>query len=164
MQFVLPIIAIIILGVAEISMNTTPSKTPTPTPKEEIEKEQGTTSTTTSQVQTDSSVKIIVTVAPTAEPEQTTAPTNYLYPGAKVVSQSTDEIQLETTDSPQQVTDWYKNYIQENEMNTTSFVTTNTNSNVLNRLVGTGNAKKIDVEIKKTDGEESTKIKILLNS
>ncbi len=167
MQFVLPIIALFILGVAEVSMNTTP--TPTPTPEKEAPKQTETKTEKKNEIyknetETNSSVKVIVTVEPKVKSKEKSSPANYFYPGATVTSQSGAEINLESNDSTEQVTEWYKNYIEINSMNTTSFMTTNTNNNVLNRLVGTGNGQKIDVEIKKNSEERTTRIKILLNS
>lgn len=167
MQFVLPIIAIIILGVAEVSMNITPTPTPQKTTEEKVEEKEKLEPTKTEEVKsetTTSSVKIIITSTPTKESSEKPSSSNYIYPNATVLSQSENEIHLETSDSTQSVTDWYKNYISENNMNTTSFVTTNTNDNILNRLAGSGNGQKIDVEIQKNSGESTTKVKIILNS
>lgn len=165
MQFVLPIIALIILGVAEVSMNTSPTPTPKKdSPKQTEAKNEEETEIYENETEANSSVKVIVTVEPTAKPEEKSSPANYFYPGATVTSQSGAEINLESNDSPEQVTNWYKNYIETNSMNTTSFVTTNTNNNVLNRLVGAGGSQKIDVEIKRNEGETTTKVKIVLNS
>jgi len=160
MQFVLPIIALLILGVAELSINPTP----TPDTKQEIKKETHEknieTPTLKPQAKINTSVKIDITNTPTEKPQEASPNNNLIYPIAQVISRSENEYILESSDSTQQITDWYKSYIQNNQMNTTSFVTTNTNGNILNKLAGAGNGKEITVEISKQANEVITKIKI----
>jgi len=99
----------------------------------------------------------------TATPRPTNKPTessnnNWYYPGASVVSSSGNSATLSTGTDPDAVTDWYKNKIKERGMNTTSFVTTKTNNNVLNKLAGSGNGQNISVEIKRDAGSSITQI------
>lgn len=169
MQFVLPIIALLILGVAEISMNTSP----TPTQKPEADSEQNSNITPEVKTETENSsdtitkteenITIAVTVKPTQKNNEEIFSKNYLYPEATLISESTNKVLLESKNSTQEITEWYKSYIQDNQMNTTSFVTTNSNNNVLNKLAGSGNGKSISIEIQKNENEDVTHITILLN-
>lgn len=164
MQFVLPLIAIAILGIVEMSLVTDhkPSTTPSPTPKDEVQETPTITIVNSPTIPLTKS-PTPTTPSPTTENSQQTN-TSVIYPSAKVTLNSSSEINLETSDSAESVTNWYKNYINTNGMNTTSFVTTNTNANVLNRLVGSGNGKKIDVEISRNSSDSVTKIKINLGN
>jgi hypothetical protein len=105
--------------------------------------------------------EIIPTVIPTNSPIPTQQKTNlqsFVYPSARVTQDTSKKLVLESTDSADTVTDWYKNRINAEGMNVTSFVTTNTNDNVLNKLVGASNTKKVSVEITKDAGEVTVKI------
>lgn len=160
MQFVLPIIALLILGVAELSI----SNTPTPSPKKDIKdnpqkvKTEIPTPTLEEKLQIDK--EVIITPTPTHEPTKPKTIPRLIYPNARITTESEHGYSLESTDSAEQITDWYKSYIQNNQMNTTSFVTTNTNANVLNKLAGAGNGKEITVEISRQANEAITKIRI----
>jgi hypothetical protein len=84
----------------------------------------------------------------------------FRYPNGKTISSSSTEIKIESPDSPDKITDWYKEKIKGLGMNTQSFVTTNTNNNVLNSLAAAGNGINIKIEIKKDAGASFTSIKI----
>ena len=60
--------------------------------------------------------------------------------------------------------DWYKEKIKALGMNTTSFVQTKTNGDVLNKLVGSRGQQKVEVEIIKNNREQEVKIKLNVNS
>jgi hypothetical protein len=105
---------------------------------------------------------------PTQKPTNTPAPNNpsnatvsisrFRYPNATVTSSSDTRLELTSSDSPTSITDWYKNSINSIGMNTKSFVTTNTNGKVLNKLVGAGNGSEIRVEITKESSDSTVKI------
>lgn len=83
---------------------------------------------------------------------------HFQYPGTSITSSSTNRLELATTDLPTSVTDWYKKTINQTGMNTKSFVSTNTNGHVLNKLVAAGNGKEVRVDITKEPSDASTKI------
>jgi hypothetical protein len=76
---------------------------------------------------------------------------DFIYPGSEVVSSGSDSLSLKITDDPDKITDWYKEKIISGNMNVKTFVTTKTNNDVLNRLVGAKSGLEIGVEIKKDD-------------
>lgn len=84
----------------------------------------------------------------------------FRYPNGKIISSGNTQITIESTDTPNQITDWYKQKIQGLGMNTQSFVSTNTNNNVLNSLAAAGNGINIKIEIRKDAGDSVTTIKI----
>src|SRR3989338_4175307 len=87
---------------------------------------------------TDSSVTIKITPPPPPNPPLP-APTtnnqinNFRYPSSSETTGSNNSLTLKSSDSPDTITDWYKSKIKSSGMNTTSFVVTKTNNNVLNK-------------------------------
>lgn len=160
MQFVLPIIALLILGVAELSISNTPPPSPKKDIKDDIRKEKTEIPTPTLQEKLQINKAVIITPTPTYESTKPKTVSSLIYPNARITTESEHGYSLESTDSAEQITDWYKSYIQNNQMNATSFVTTNTNDTVLNKLAGAGNGKEITVEISRQASEAITKIKI----
>ncbi len=79
------------------------------------------------------------------------------YPNAYAISPNI----YESTDDPNTITDWYKNLIKEKNMNTTSFVTTNTNDNIKNVLAASNGDEKLHIEVTKNSGKDKTVIKLL---
>ncbi|HZJ18716.1 MAG TPA: hypothetical protein VFD45_03825 [Patescibacteria group bacterium] len=49
-------------------------------------------------------------------------------------------------------------------MNAVSFVSTNTNGNVLNKLSGVGTGQNVTIEITKSDNDQQVRISITLKS
>ncbi len=80
----------------------------------------------------------------------------WIYPGATPVAKNT----FQSNDDPAAVTAWYQNLINQAEMTVTSFVVTNTNNNIVNRLVGATRDISTDIEISRMAGEKTTTIKI----
>ncbi len=93
---------------------------------------------------------------PTSPPAQSG---NFIYPGSVVVSISGQTTNLTSTDNPNTITDWYKNQIKSQGLNTTSFVVTNTNNNFNNVLAASG-SKNIKVTILKNSNETLTRIAV----
>ena len=58
---------------------------------------------------------------------------------------------------------WYKDKIKALGMNATSFVQTNTNDNVLNKLVAANNSQKVTVEISRSNSSSPTSVSIVLD-
>ncbi len=101
--------------------------------------------------------------APTNTPATSNSEINsYKYPNAQVVSSSGNSLELSTTDDSDTVTSWYKDKISESGMNVKSFVTTKTNDNVLNKLVGASGEVEIRVDIEKKSGESEVIITVLI--
>jgi len=125
---------------------------------------------------------IVSTPTPKATPAQTPIPTpiptlvpstsipipssqrnisSFAYPGSIILSKSEKEMTLQSLDDPQAITNWYKEKIISAGVNAKSFVTTNTNGNVLNKLVGAKSGFKISVEISKKNNEGKTEISVI---
>ena len=111
----------------------------------------------------------IPTLAPTARP--TILPTsasgstninNFIYPNSQRISPGGNSIVLQSSDDPQAVTNWYKEKITGLGMNAKSFVQTNTNGNILNKLAGANKSINVSIEISKQNSESETVIKILI--
>lgn len=82
---------------------------------------------------------------------------SFQYPGSQVVETSTTMLVLYSNDSPGTITDWYQGQIESRGMNTKSFVKTNSNGSILNKLAGAGNGS-VAVEISAQEGSNPTKI------
>lgn len=85
---------------------------------------------------------------------------SFIYPNSNQIGQDGNAITLESNDSANIITDWYKEKIKSIGMKATSFVQTSTNGNILNKLVGAKSNEKVEVEIKKKANESMVKIKI----
>lgn len=88
----------------------------------------------------------------------------YLYPNAKVINISSQRATLESTDSEDAVSNWYKEKINDKVMRATAFVQTSTNGNVVNKLAGAKENYKVAVEIKKVPNQSITKITVVVSS
>lgn len=84
----------------------------------------------------------------------------FIYPNSTKISSEKNSIFLESTDDSQAITNWYKEKITGMGVNAKSFVQTNTNGNVLNKLVGANGVSQVAVEISKQNSESKTVIKI----
>lgn len=85
------------------------------------------------------------------QPDNTSS---FQYPGSIKVSGSV----YTTTDSPQTVTDWYKDKIRQSGMQTTTFVQNSVNGNINNVLVGSNGDRDVRVTIKKSPSSATTEI------
>lgn len=108
---------------------------------------------------------VVEEVSPTTtNPSVTPAPNNntidaFVYPGGSVSGKSNNNFTMESTDSAESITNWYKAKIEEFDMNATSVVTTNTNGNVLNKIAASNGNLSVEIEISSSNGDNSTKIK-----
>ncbi len=82
---------------------------------------------------------------------------SFQYPGSQTVETSTTMLVLYSNDSPSAITDWYQGQIESRGMNTKSFVKTNSNGSILNKLAGAGNGA-VAIEISAQEGSSPTKI------
>ncbi len=159
MQLLLPLIAIGILVIISFvgpKKNVVEKAKTTPTPSLSL----GPTTTLTPTPTVKNSSSIVITLSPTKTTSSSDAYSQtFIYPGAKAISTS-GKITLESTDSPNTITDWYKNKIKEQGMNTTSFVTTSTNGKMLNKLAGANSSKNVEVEIQKESNESTVHITV----
>lgn len=73
------------------------------------------------------------------------------YPNSTKISNTV----FQTTDTPQQVTNWYKEKIINLGMRTTSVIQTSTNGTIKNKLVASDGKREIEIDIEK-DKEDST--------
>lgn len=109
-----------------------------------------------------SPTQIIKTPSPKNSPSLSTNLAEFIYPNSKQISISANKLSLESQDSPQTITNWYKDKIKSLGMSATSFVQTSTNDNVLNKLAGSSGNQQVRVEISKSATD--TKVKIIVES
>lgn len=151
-------VSILIVGIVASShiLTITPSKsqdingittsvTPTHVPS---------TPTTSESSTPTPAINIDTTNSPVQDEQNSSA--NFIYPNSTSLGGGL----YESSNDPKTVTAWYKEKINNANMNVTSFITTNTNENIKNVLVGDNGEKYIKVEIIKNSGESKTKIKI----
>lgn len=86
----------------------------------------------------------------------------WIYPNAQQISVLESTITLQSYDDITQITDWYKDKIKETGMNAISFVTTNTNGNVLNKLSGAKEGQNATIEITKSSSDQQVIINITI--
>ena len=106
------------------------------------------------------------TPTPKSSPSSTPASNSQPAAGDWIYPNST---QLEankwrSSDDPQVITNWYKSKIEALGMNAKSFVQTNTNGQVLNKLVAANGNSKISVEISKSSADSQTSILVVLDN
>jgi len=133
--------------------------------EEEIKEEEVTPTTGSHQTDTPSPSRRLS--GPEAFPTNTPKPpssnlSSFQYPNSQAVSSSENSLILNSIDNADSITDWYKEKIKGEGMSVTSFVTTKTNDNVLNKLVGADGAREIRVEITKEAGSSTVKISVTL--
>lgn len=103
----------------------------------------------------------------TPSPTSTNSPSSlslsldvFLYPNSKLTKKEGNTLTLESSDSPQRITDWYKEKIKSLGMSAKSFVQTSTNGNVLNKLAGSDGTVEVNAEIKKQNNESQATITV----
>lgn len=82
---------------------------------------------------------------------------SFQYPGSTVQESSGNRMVMESGDSAERVTTWYQDKIQGMGMSAKSFVKTNSNGSILNKLAAGGNGS-VSVEISAQEGAHLTKI------
>ena len=99
----------------------------------------------------------------TPKPNQPSqAISDFQYPSSNVVSINGNTEIFESSDDPKKITDWYKDKIKNMGMVATSFVQTNTNDNILNKLVGANGEREVRVEITKKNYQPAVRISVTL--
>jgi hypothetical protein len=71
---------------------------------------------------------------------------DFKYPDSQVISDTTNTIVLRSADSPQKITSWYENRMQELGYSSRASAKTNTNGNVKNKLGGGKNTSNVTIE------------------
>lgn len=166
MQLILPIIVIVI--VAGISIFSGKKATSIPIKTQSPVSTQNPTPTvlTPTPTQNENS-KVTIIIKNNTLPSSTPTPSassSFIYPGASVKSNSNGEIILASYDNPNQITDWYKDKIKSEGMNTTSFVVTNTNENIENVLAGANKTQEVKINITKKSDEKEVLIRISIKN
>lgn len=85
----------------------------------------------------------------------------YVYPAGNILERTENSVSLESSVEPKTITDWYKEKIESNDMNVRTFIQTNSNNNVVNRLVGTDGETQIRVDIVKKGEDMNTKVQVI---
>ncbi len=110
--------------------------------------------------------------APSPTPHPSATPRSIPTPSSSSVSTSdwkypnstsTGDNKWQSNDGPQVITNWYKSRIEALHLNAQSFVQTDTNDNVLNKLVAGSGAFKVSVEISKSSTFSQTSISVVLD-
>ncbi len=83
---------------------------------------------------------------------------SYIYNGATIKNQTESHLEIESTDDPQVITDWYKKMINDLNFNAKSFSQTSSNGVVFNKLSAAKPAEKIEINIKK---DQTTSIVVI---
>lgn len=86
-----------------------------------------------------------------------------IYPNSSVLSKTPAKADLTTGADPKVVTSWYKAKINSYSMNITSFVTTETNGSVDNKLIGEKGQDRISIEINRPEGKSNASINVSLD-
>lgn len=163
MEIILTLIAVFVFVVAAVSNHNRagypkPSGTPT------IEKK------VLSEVATLIPAPVLPTPksVPTPTPVSTTAPSSnisdYIYPGANVVSSSDKSLSLTSSDNADSVTSWYKQKITSNGFRSEAFAETKANDRVMNKLGGDNGQFSIQIEISQDSADSQVKISVNLTT
>lgn len=84
----------------------------------------------------------------------------YAYPNASNLESSDDSLKFNTSDSAQEVTDWYKNKINSLNFNAKSFTQTSSNGVTLNKITAARPGENIDVTIKKDQTTSNVQVTV----
>lgn len=84
----------------------------------------------------------------------------YVYPNSRELKSNSKGFVLESSDSAQLITDWYKNKINSLEFNARSFTQTNTNGEILNKISAAKPGENLEVTIKKDQTTSKVKITV----
>ena len=84
----------------------------------------------------------------------------YKYPNSQTEESGGNRLVLNSSDDPNKITEWYIEKLKSQNLSVNSFVKTNTNKNVLNKLISSNGATKISIAISKKNSENTTRIVI----
>jgi hypothetical protein len=97
---------------------------------------------------------------PMMQPNNDSQSLLFIYPNSQIVDTPSGSLILESLDSPAVITDWYKNKIHSLGMTQTSFIQTNNNGEILNKLMAGKSGQKISVEIDQNGYREKVRINL----
>lgn len=83
------------------------------------------------------------------------------YPNSNGDASDLNHLELTSSDSPKEITDWYKKMLTDLGYSTTNFVATSQNNNINNKLEAVGE-KKITVEVSKNATATAATVKVNL--
>ncbi len=81
---------------------------------------------------------------------------SFKYPNSLITAKTETVMDLESTDDPNTISNWYQNQMSNIGFHTTSVVTTNSNGNVLDKLAGSNNNSDVKITISKNAGSDPT--------
>lgn len=143
MQIIL-LVAFLIVVTAGIFSRTIPKEpTPASTPSP----------TLTPTFYPSPTVKVLIPTS-TIAPKTSSSSIDFQYPGSIIITSGV----YQSFDSPDKITDWYKNKMKSMGYSANSFVKTSTNGNILNKLVSANGSSTINVEISRSPSDSVTKI------
>lgn len=87
----------------------------------------------------------------------------YRYPNSQLVESDGNQLFLESDDSPEEITSWFKQRIKERNIPINNFVSTRTNGSFFNTLAGKSELETIRIEISKPAFSNKTKISVFLS-
>ena len=158
MEIILTVIAavILIVSIAQTRMTNVAPKT------EESPSIENNISSPSPSESPKASPTIHPTSTPTPKPQtsQNQSMDEYIYPASKVISSSVRSLSLTSNDDPGKITSWYKEKIQSKNLNVNSFVNTQANDKILNKLVGDNGQISISVEVSKENANAQVNITI----
>lgn len=102
--------------------------------------------------------KTLPTPTPTANSQP--AAGSWVYPNSTQLATG----KWQSSADPGVITNWYKSKIEALGTSAKSFVQTNTNGNVLNKLVAANGSSKVSVEISKGSADSQTSILVVLDN
>jgi hypothetical protein len=107
----------------------------------------------------------MLTPTPTLIPARTDIKvfTDFIYPGAEVLSELDEEMALKSQDSSQKIVEWYKERISKKYSRIKNFVVTKTNGTELDTLTASDTSGNVTVEISKGSTDEWTTVNIKLS-
>lgn len=84
----------------------------------------------------------------------------YVYPNSRTVKTLSEGLVLESTDSVQLITDWYKSRINALDFNAKSFTQSNTNNETLSKISAAKPGENLEVTIKKDQTTSKVEITV----
>ena len=111
----------------------------------------------------------IATPTPSLVPQASTPPnpsisnSEYVFPGASVISDSGGELIMQSNSGTDEITEWYQAKLKSLGMNVNTSVKTQANEKVLNKLAASGTSAGVGVEISKDEGSSTVRILVTFN-
>ena len=155
------VVSVIIIVAVALGNNQDLSVRPSPKPSDVLPQQESATLTPTQSPEVSSSPT--PEVYKEEEKQNVLINSAWIYPSAMIITNSKSAISLLVEGDVNTITDWYKQRIEDTNMNVKTFVKTNTNGKVINELVRARAGEEIRVEINQNPGEK-VKIEVSFNS